>query len=298
MELRALIIVAALVLWPVGLRGQDTHTVQRVAPFGWPKSASSATAANKMPLARIESFINSLRADVRGYSAAKVVDFRFAPLEKEQFLLVADCGGRVGSAVDVAAPAMHGYKFTEIESDSLLPLPMRIVDLDGDGADELITSERPAGYMGASTPPIYWYTIWRFGGGVPEDVSAHFPAFYRNFVLPRYVYLGELLRRLQPEDPEGTRVPLAEIAYIRFRFERIVLGQRNAGLKEALAWTDSHNVNLEVLGMSSLAEMPAEEAEKQLVKMLNSPPTRDLARAFLAKRARFLARTGSKTESQ
>jgi hypothetical protein len=298
MELRASIVLAALLLWPIGLRGQETHAVQRGAPFGWPKSASSATTANKLPLDRVESFINSLRADVRGYSAAKVVDFRFAPLEKEQFLLVADCGGRVGSAVDVVAPAMHGYKFTEIESDSLLPLPMRIVDLDGDGADELITSERPAGYMGASTPPIYWYTIWRFTSGVPEDASARFPALYRTFVLPQIAYLDEVLRRLQPAEPEATLVPLAEIEYIRLKFQRVILGQKGAGLEEALSWAGSGNVNIKVLGMSSLAEMPSQAAERQLVKMLHSPPTRDLARAFLAKRARFLARTGSKAESK
>ncbi len=298
MGLKASIIVAALVLWPIGLRGQETHAVQHVAPFGWPKIASSAIGANKLPLERVESFINSVRAGLRGYAAAKILDFRFAPLEEGRFLLVADCGGRVGSNVDVMAPTAHGYEFTEIESDSILPLPLRIVDLDGDGVDELITSERPAGYMGASTPPIYWYTIWRFRDGIPEDVSAQFPAFYRSFVLPQYEYLGDLLRRLQSEDAEGTRVQLAEIEYIHFKFERIVLGRKNAGLEEALSWAGSHDMNMEVLGMSSLAEMPSEAAGQQLLKMSHSPPTGDLARAFLAKRARFLGRTGSKTISK
>jgi len=291
MRTKRLPVVAALLLCPALSVCQETHRVRITAYFQWPQSLDSAIRATKMPTDRVEAFINSLRSGVPGYGPTQCATFRFAPLEKATFYLVASCGGRIESDVEIVAPGEHDHQFTEIESDSPLPLAMSIVDLDGDGADELVTGARPAGYMGASTPPIYWYTVWRFRDGKPEDASANFPGFYRNFVLEQPDYVGELLSRLQPVDPKEVRVPLAEIHYIHLKFERIILGNRNAGLEQALMWAKSRDVSFQVMGMSSLAEIPAESAEKELIELSQSPATRDLARAFLVKRARLLGRS-------
>ena len=276
------------------LAAQETQTVHVKAPFAWPETAPEAARANELPSGRIASFLRTVTfalttpASRIGGATLTLSEFRFAPLERGRFYLVAVSGGRVESFVDVVARDGRGYHYTRIESESPLPLGMSLVDLRGNGVEDLITAKWPAGYMGASTPPIYWYTVWRFRNGVPEDASAQFPAFYQNFALSQVMYLGGILGKLHAADPKGTEVPLAEIEYIHLKYERVILGQKDAGLEAAISWAQSGKVSLEILGMSSLAEIPSEAAREELVKLSQSPRTRDLAKAFLAKRARLL----------
>jgi hypothetical protein len=291
MILKRLVILAVMLLFPALAVCQETFTVPGVAHFQWPTGSASAFLANNTATSRIVTFINSLRSRVSGYGPTQCTTFRFARLERAKFYLVASCGGRIESDLDVVGPGERGFHFTEVESNSTLPLPMSIVDLDGDGVDELVTGTWPAGYMGASTPPIYWYTVWKFLNGKIEDASSRFPVFYRTFVLEQPAYVGNLLSRLQAADPKGTLVPLAEIRYIHLRFERTILGKKDAGLDQALVWARSRQVSLQVLGMSSLAEIPSQTAEEELLKLSKAPSTHDLAAAFLTKRERLLGRS-------
>jgi hypothetical protein len=167
---------------------------------------------------------------------------------------------------------------------------MSAVDLNGDGVDELVTAEWPAGYQGAGTPPIYWYTVWQFRDGVPYDASAQFPEFYQGFVLGQLSHIEKLLSKLQSVDPAAVQVPLAEIEYVRLKFQRTVLSQKNAGIEQALAWAESKNGSLRIMGISSLAEMPAPAAGEKLKELASSPNFADLAKAALARRARVLGK--------
>ncbi len=103
-------------------------------------------------------------------------------------------------------------------------------------------------------------------------------------------YIDGLLSTLQPTDPEGVKVPLAEIEYIRLKFRRVILGEKSAGLEEALIWAESKETSLQSMGIGSLAEMPASEAGRELEKLAVSPTFADLAKAALARRARLLGK--------
>lgn len=291
---RCIQLLLAVPLLASVLVAQETHTVRVPAPFTWPNSARGAIRANDLPNTKVESFLRAIidayvpPASRIGGTYPRTNHFRFAPLERGRFYLVALSGGRVESFVDVVAPVASGYRFTRIESESPLPLGMSFADPKGTGAADLITARWPAGYLGASTPPIFWYTVWRFHDGVPRDVSRDFPDLYERFLLPQVSYIAELLGKLQSTEPEAARVPLAEVEYIRLKYQRVILGKKDAGLEAAISWAKSGKVSLEVLGMSSLAEIPAQAAQEELLKLSRSPKTRDLARGFLAERARLL----------
>jgi hypothetical protein len=282
------LLATAILLSAMQLSGQymDTHLVSGTAGFTWPQTQTSAVQADALPKEKVQSFLNLLRAQVPGYMPIRLGGFRFVPLEKGRYYLVAVTGGdRFYWNTDVVAPQGQGFQYSEMINNGALPLAMSAVDLNGDGFDELVTNEWPAGYQGASTPPIYWYTVWQFRNGVPRDASAQFPEFYRGFVLGQVWYVEILLSKLQSVDPENTRIPLAEIEYVRLKFQRVILGEKNAGLDRALAWAQSKKSSLSNMGIWCLAEMPAPEAEQELNKLAASPNYADVAKAALARRA-------------
>jgi hypothetical protein len=278
------------------LTAQETHTVRVAPPFPWPRTDLEAAAANKLSEAKVGSFLDAL---VNGFTTPasriggvtpKLIQFRFVPLEARSFCLVATTAVRVGSYTNVVARVSEGFRYTRIDSNTPLPVAMQAVDLDGDGVDELVTAQWPAGYLGANTPPIYWYTVWRFKDGVPQDASAQFPELYRFFVLGQTAYINRLLAQIQTVDPEGVRVPLAELEYVQLKYQRTILGQNNAGLQQALRWTEAKETSLRIMGIWALAEMPAPAAGETLEKLAASPNFADLAKAAIARRAELLGK--------
>jgi hypothetical protein len=173
---------------------QETHLVKIPAPFPWPDSEAAALRANKISQDSIRSFTVALVNEFSVPTPEKaglprqVHEFRFVPLEAGRFYLIALTGAGAFWSTAVIVPEGGGIRYTELESDGGLPFAMQAVDLEGDGVDELVTGSWPAGYSGASTPAIYWYTVWQFHNDVPEDASARFPDFYRSFVLGQLSY--------------------------------------------------------------------------------------------------------------
>jgi len=106
----------------------------------------------------------------------------------------------------------------------------------------------------------------------------------------RYVYVIMLRTAEEGKPRPPPRYPLAEIEYVRLKFERIVLGHTNAGLDEALAWARSKVSHLVTMGIWSLAEMPSPAASQELNKLSGSPVYGDSAKLALARRARLLGK--------
>jgi hypothetical protein len=106
--------------------------------------------------------------------------------------------------------------------------------------------------------------------------------------------LEGVLNALQSVDPERVRVPLAEIEYVRLKFQRAILGEKNAGLEQALSWVESKDATLQSMGIWSLAEMPSPAAGEELTELASSPNFAGSAKAALARRARLLGRESSK----
>lgn len=285
------LLLLVIILFPARLVGQEFETklIRGAVDFTWPQTQASATEANRLPAATIENFLNGLRVRVPQFLPVRLGGFRFVSLEKGRYYLLTITGGeRFYWYTTVVAPEGQGFRYSDTISHGALPLAMTAVDLDGDGINELVTSHWAAGYQGASTPPIYWYIVWRFRDGVPYDASAQFPEFYRGFVLAQLPHLDELLNKLRPVDEEGVRVPLAEIEHVRLKFQRAILGEKNAGLEQALAWIESKDAALQSMGIWSLAEMPASAAEEKLKELAASPRFADVAKGALDRRARLL----------
>ncbi|MGH9451567.1 MAG: hypothetical protein ACRD11_13685 [Terriglobia bacterium] len=291
-------IFALAFLLPPTVRAQESQVVRVTAPFAWPTSEAAAVAANESAKRTVAEFFHQVITHKRAYfeppgtPAIKVYDFRFVQLERGKFYLVLAAGTR-WNQMYVLLPWQGGVRLTDMQTivSGHLPIALATPDLRGNGIHELITAEVPTGYPSASTAPIYWYRVWQFRDGVPLDASSQFPDFYREFVLREIAYPERLLNRLQAHGLQGYKVPLAEIAYVRLKYERIVLGQPNAGLDEALAWAESRNTDLFDLGVFSLADMPTPAAGKELEKLEKVPVNRDLLRVLLDRRARLLVHT-------
>ncbi len=293
-------LVAAAALSAGALSAYETHRVRVAVPFAWPIHHAQALAANGLPNRVIRDFFNDAMSRTRGYwvppgtPLMRIYSFRFVRLERAAFYLVVRAGNRWVQTY-VLVPEKGEVSLTDMQTvlSGDLPLAMATPDLGGNGVHELVTAESPTGYPGPSAAPIYWYTIWEFRGGEPQDVSADYPDFYRQVVIPPLAYLGRLLTRLQAQGTIGTRLPLAEIAYVRLKYRRDVLGQPTAGLRQALAWAGSKDVNLLDLGIFSLADIPGAAARNALLKLEQRPADRDLIKLLLVRQARLSRRTPS-----
>ena len=238
--------------------------------LNWPQTEVQAYSANKLPKQDIDLFLDNLGEGPLVGAATKVLEFRFVRLEPGLFGLAVVVPARRAPIEVVTPVGGNRFRFFPLEG---LPngglLATSLVDMDGDGSQCLIVRS-PVADRGASTDPIYWYRIYKWDRGVPQDVSVRFPEFYREFVLPQVDYPERLLTQLKARGAKDTKVPLAEIAYVRLKYERDFLGHGNAGLEQALAWAESKNSDLITMGIASLSEMRSQRAWAEIDKLRNS----------------------------
>lgn len=207
-----------------------------------------------------------------------VEDYRFAQLGGPYPSLVVLPRGRV-PLLEVVTPA--GKRFA-VDTPGKMPagnVATSLVDLDGKGIDELLTRESII-YRGAYTDPIYWYTIFKWEGDELRDVSSEFPGFYQEVALPPLSYLDSWFRwaklNVAPDvaarfNPLSPSIQLTEIGFVRLRYQRLILGKKDAGLEQALRWSGSHASDIAVLGVRSLSEMESRQAWDQIKKLTQSP---------------------------
>ncbi|MGH9451759.1 MAG: hypothetical protein ACRD11_14680 [Terriglobia bacterium] len=256
--------------------GQSVSVLAARRPLTWPHTSREVRAANTYSMTAIASFLDSLGHGP--LTSHNVVDgFRFVDLEPGRTYLIAAVRAR-WDWLEVVSP--DGFKF-RVVSLGKMPngsIAMSLADLAGDGNDEVIGLNWVV-YRGASTDPIYWYTIYKFRNGMPEDVSAQYPDFYRAVVLGPLGYLQDWFNwvrsavppvKVEQFSPGSPHIQLAEIGFVRLRYQHLILGNKNAGLDQAIGWAASSNVNIAVLGVRSLAEMTAPRAWVEIGKLRNS----------------------------
>ena len=247
----------------------------------WPQTPRQLAVANRLPLKAVAS---ALRSSSSGPGAVpnNLYGFRFAYLERGRVYLVTSMGTRYGWLGTLEPVGDGKFQSTSLPAMPNGSLATSVVDLRGDGVDEVI-GLTPVTYRGAFGDPIYWYTIYAFHDGKPEDVSAQFPEFYQTNVLPWLDYLyrvydwirhtvpGPLLQgKLSELGPGSPDIELAEIAFVRLKYQHVILGNKNAGLRRALAWVRSRNSQIATLGVRLLAQMTAPAAWAEIHKLWNS----------------------------
>ena len=111
------------------------------------------------------------------------------------------------------------------------------------------------GYQGTFTPPLYWYSIYSFQDGLPHDTSRQFREFYASEVLS---WSRTLERMIVPPLGSGSTQNAyieAQIVFARLKYRRVILGERKAGLQEAMGWADSSQPDLQQLAVQTLQEI-------------------------------------------
>lgn len=267
---------------PVSAAGQVTVTTYTPNwALKWPQTPQQVATDNRMPPSKMSALLHS---PVTGPAVPmKVYGFRFAYLEPGRLYLVTAIGTRIAWLGTMTPIGGGRFVSTSLDGVSNGTVANSLVDLRGNGVDEVI-SLRLVDNHGSATAPIYWYTIYQFHDGKPVDVSAQFPEYYRDVVLPPLAYLenvfywmktnvpAKVLRehpgQLGPGTPD---VELAEIGFVRLKYQHVILGHKNAGLQRALRWAQSSNSDIAVLGVRSLAEMTAPRAWEEIHKLWNSP---------------------------
>ncbi len=251
-----------------GGREMGVHRIELRPGFRWPRTEREALAANRLP----RKEILALLAAPLGWPAddmPSLSGFRFAELGQAEVCLAAAWWRRDASQMEVVCPTSGGsYWDTSLSEYAPLPLAWTVTDLKGDGSREVISSRVGAGAY--ASPPIYWYGVYTFPGGLPRDVSSEFPGFYKATFLPQ---LSAIERFINPPGTAHVPAPVwapyerLVLRFMRLKYKRRILGQKKAGLKRGLTWVKSPYLDVQGLGVETLGEIPDPRAIAALRKL-------------------------------
>jgi hypothetical protein len=231
-----------------------------------------------------------------------VDDFRFAPVVRDKPYLLAwhDFNGSRTDVLTVIYCQGNTCFHDVLDDGNGIDSNQDLVDIDGDGNIELVGRYCVATCIGFDRAPVYTYSIYKF---IEDkgfmDVSSKFPEYYKAKLLPLIeeqrknvdkLFAGRPPDRASPEQQARARVG-AQYAYDDCL--RRVLGQRSAGMENALHWDGSDDFEIRGLGFYSLERIPDAAAEAKLEEIAKSSK-RELAEqaaGFLRSRAEFLARS-------
>jgi hypothetical protein len=251
-------ILVWLVLWgsvSVPVRAVETRRASVGPGFSWPASAGDIPTANKVSRSAVEAFVSA----AEGWGAGErpdFGDFQFVQLEAGMPCLVAGWGGRNTSFNEVICPIqVGGFRISTLPAYAPWPLAWYAVDLNGDGQHEFISAETLNGYIVPGAPPVFWYEVYEFRDGAPHDVSARFRDFFRVALLGP---LAELERFVTPPlgcDSKQSAEVRADIEFIQLKYHRRILGEKKAGLEQALLWARSPESDAQMLAVGTLREI-------------------------------------------
>jgi hypothetical protein len=236
-----------------------------------------------------------------------IQSFRFVPLEKGKFYLVADAdvSGRdfFGSLQIVRCERMDCV-VGNITSEAV-DMDTDLVDVDDDGVFELITKERAGTYEGTGTRPICRYFVYSLVNGELKDVTGKYPDYFQKYILPRIeaternvktaIALIEKPKPIRVSDIAGSRKATTEkeeeerradaevqewkdkatveIQFVQDDYHRRVLGERIAGLENALKWARSDELWLRAFGVDALEPIDSPIAAAELLRIATSKDT-------------------------
>ena len=224
MRLNAFIAAVGLFATPAAFGQEQTqnHDQELVTPAARSTNWSSARALNALfkDEASVKRFLNEVAndGDPSGLvSVLEVFEHRFVDLDGDGWLeLVALAGGdrpKLGLEVvfqtaggvpptDRLATTYDGFVIRELGGFAVADLNEVLRDLDGDGTPEIVIPRALGKIVGAAFPQAQIPEVFAWKDGDYVDVSARYPKFYRNEVLPRLERQLQMLEALpEPEDP-------------------------------------------------------------------------------------------------
>lgn len=259
--------VAFLLLGPTSILGQQTGVARASLPFAWPVTVGAVPEASRTPVATVGEFVRTVMHEDK---TLFVPQFKFAVFEHGKIDLVAAVGRHAFGAIMVIRREDSGFRYWSFEHDSGEPLARDVSDLDGDGLAELVTWTWPMGYEGTESEPIYWCSVYKFRGGHPEDVGASFPQVYQGEMLPWLDYVERVFTGLDEEDRAAHLYDLDKVQYVKLKYRRQILGEKLAGLSEALGWAQSNRPAIQLLAVGTLKDIDDPRSVAELEKLVRS----------------------------
>lgn len=273
-KVRFLLLVVILVQSSLCLLAQHTLRVAITPSFRWPESQAGIAAANQMPKPQVGTFMDLITkkaAGRLGYPSLPVISqFRFARLAKGEVCLAVTTGNRFPWFLDIICRVRGAFDDTSLMDERMGPLAADLLDLKGDGINEVVSSTYAAGYQGAFTPPIYWYTIYHFKDGLPHDVSSQYREFYQTALLDPLAMLERLVMPPLGSGSQKNAYIEAQIEFTRLKYQRKILSETKAGLGEAIAWAETPDSNLQELAVETLREINAPASIAELHRLTDS----------------------------
>ena len=297
------LLLVAMIQSPPSLSGQQILHASVTPSFRWPVSREAMAAANRSPKAQVQAFFSAVQQQIAGGTGGAeslaLDQFRFAPLGEGKVCLAATAGERFPGLLEIICPSKGGFMVTHLMDERMGLLVTDLIDLDGDGFDEVISSEFAAGYQGASTPPIYWYTIYGFQDGLPHDLGRQFRSFYEVNVLRWGAVLERLIMPPLGSDSKENDYIEAQIIFTRLKYQRKILGETKAGLQEATQWAASPEAGVQELAVTTLREID-DPASMSVLKELANSKYQGVCRSAVSALAAFAHRevTGQEVESK
>lgn len=133
----------------------------------------------------------------------RVGEFLFSDLDGDgqlELLVTLDHSGRgfFNSVMVIQrASGKYGYSMTHVNTNSVVDLSSRVVDVDQNGRHELVVEQFIDRYEGATRTPVET-VIFELHGAALVDASSRYPEFYRDRVIPK------LEKELKASEEEGS----------------------------------------------------------------------------------------------
>lgn len=268
MNITAIILLFAVSLAAVPARPATVPTeLPKAAPsFDWPAPGQGYRIASDVSRAQLSVFLGSVSEELWGIRA-ELGQFAFVPCWAGRATLVAtySINGWFNSVAVIDWDGMQ-TRVHQLPAWFKYDLDDRVVDVDGDGLVEIVTQELVLDQGGAATKPVAWHRVMKARADYTlEDVSARNRGYYEKVIIPELEDLdGKLADRY-----EGTALAeaKAQVQFVRDKYRRMLYGEREAGLKNALSWSQSAQRELQRLAIRALQDIGTKEAREQITRL-------------------------------
>ena len=290
--------------------GGSWVTLRHGINFDWPSLPGLFPATGPLRKDDVLALMNELDAGAWGSDITGIWEFRFAPLSpgKAYLLVTESCRLECGSVEAVSC--QENRCFSDAVT-SVVDLETDLVDVDGDGALEVIGKECIEDCSGIPRLPTFVYSVYKFIDGKGfVDYSAEAADYYREHLLPKIEtaqstiesrvaamnvadekhreIAGELGIPFPPPGQIERYKAASQYAYDDYR--RRVLGEKYAGLDNAIRWLESDDTR--DLALQALARIPDLRADAKLLEAARSKNAQlaEQAKGFLELRRELRSR--------
>ncbi len=262
---RALCVAVLVAVGAFAQAAQPQKAMSR-PPFAWPDAGKFSGVESPIAREQVDEFLTAVCSELWGFRA-EARQFMFVQLAPGRATLIATLlGDRPifdGVAVDWDGSLTVVRVFTAAPP---YDLEKRVVDVDGDGLAEIVSQQLALGYEGAATKPVVWSQIFKARADYTlEDVSARNRAYYEKVIIPELEdFDGRLAGRYEGVDLVSAK---AQVQFVRDKYRRMLNGEREAGLRNALAWSQSAQRELQRLAIRALQDIGTKEAREEIVRL-------------------------------